>query len=944
MWIFRKSVKFRFFFIILIIIFLIALIHILTAFETIKSLSHFFSENYKNVVVNDKKNELKTAIQIAQNTIQIFYEKSLKVMVKETAKKKVKYLSDLMIHIIKTYYQEEKEKIPESQLKQRILTLIKQANYGGGEGYFFVLNDKGILLEHPYHPELIGKNILSLRDVKGKKFISEFLKVAKEKGGGWVEYYWPRPGKTLPHFKISYVVFFKPFKWIIGTGVYPSEYIEEFKSFAQKQALETLKHMRYGEGGSGYFWVMDETGKILMHPIFPQLIGKRTKISTAIIEQMGNRPSAFVTYKWVKPGEKISSIKISYVVRFAPWGWIIGTGMYMKDLEHKEALLNNHLESVIKTWFVKVTFITILIAIITLIVLKKFSENVIFKRLNKLNNHLSQMAEGKLTFLKEPIPEDEIGQIERNINQSILFVKTIHTNLIQIINAVREGLPYDVEIENVKGEFKIILELLHNFYSEIFKALGVIKDFSYSLEQGDLKEIIVSEEIPPIFNRILQRLDTARKNLLNILKEITNILIKIEEGNFDVKIEQEGQGVYKEILKGLEKIVENFKNVLKEIKIVSQEVLKGNLQVQIDENKFKGNYKEVIHYLNEIIFQLKEELKKRENLYRRERELLELRRLVEEDSTLEEIYQRIAQLIEKRFGIKKYAFYEMDQEPARILLPFKNKQRYCKPEIFENPSLCRANRLGKEVKGFIHDWGTECEYFSLQDKNYICIPFIFGEKTKYVLQIIVDPNDNLEEIFCRVKELCKYLNTILPIVEVKKLLKILEERSVKDSLTGLYNRHFLNEYLIKASELALRHGHTLGILMIDIDFFKKVNDEFGHDVGDIVLQQITEILKSRFRKADVVVRYGGEEFLVLLHDVEENKLIEIAEQIRIAVENTPFQTPQGPIKKTISIGVAVYPIDSKDIWQVIKFADIALYHAKKTGRNKVIRFTKDLIQ
>ncbi len=939
----KNSIKNRFIFVVIIVVLITAFISIFNAFQTIKGLTALFLKTFEKNLLEEKKAELKTAIQIGENTIQTFYHTSLKVIVEREIKRKLKYFSDLILNIIKTYYSQNKNRIPENQLKAEVLNLIKKANYGK-IGYFFVLDDKGTLLEHPYHPELIGKNVINLKDVEGKKFIAEFLKVAKEKGSGYVKYFWPKPGEKTPQPKFSYVVYFKPFKWIIGTGLYPSEYIEEFKSFAQKQALELLKHMRYGKGKTGYFWVMDETGKLLMHPISPELVGKPNKVSTMILKKIKNRSSVFVIYKWPKPGESTPKLKMSYAIRFKLWNWIIGTGMYIEDIEKEKVALQYYLKNQVRTWMFRSIFTSIFIAIFTLIVLNYFFKNAIFKRLKILEKHLFNIAEGNLEIIPGPLEEDEISRIEKSVNQTIAFLKKIHSDLINILKSLREGNKLPFEAKGAKGEYKTILETLYNFYDELLKAIKILEEFAYSLEQGNLKEIIISDELPPVFIKILQRLEVARKNLLNILREIQTILIKIEEGNFDVEVKQKAEGVYKEILEGIEKILENFKNVLKEIKNISQEVLKGNLHIQIDENKFKGDYKQVIYYLNEIIFQLKEELKKREKLFEKERELLELRKLVEEDSTLEEIYNRIAHLIEKRFEIKQYAFYEVDQAPVRIILPFGSKEKYCKPEFFENPSLCRAARSGKEVKGFMHSWGTECEYFALKEKNYICVPFVFEEKTRYVLQVIINPEENLEKTFYQIKELCVYLDTILPILEVKKLLKNLEERSVKDGLTGLYNRHFLNEYIIKASELALRHGHSIGILMIDIDFFKKVNDQFGHDVGDIVLKQIAEILKSRFRKADVIVRYGGEEFLVLLHNVDENKLIEIAEQIRIAVENTPFQTPQGPIKKTISIGVAVYPIDSKDIWQVIKFADIALYHAKKTGRNKVIRFTKDLIQ
>jgi len=130
--------------------------------------------------------------------------------------------------------------------------------------------------------------------------------------------------------------------------------------------------------------------------------------------------------------------------------------------------------------------------------------------------------------------------------------------------------------------------------------------------------------------------------------------------------------------------------------------------------------------------------------------------------------------------------------------------------------------------------------------------------------------------------------------------------------------------------------------MVDVDFFKQVNDQYGHDVGDTVLKRVADILNKSVREADIVVRYGGEEFIVLLVDVEKGKSVEIAEKIRKKVENMVIHTDGVTLKKTVSIGVSEFPHDSDRFWQCIKFADIALYRAKETGRNKVVRFEKSM--
>ncbi|MCS7278095.1 MAG: GGDEF domain-containing protein, partial [Aquificaceae bacterium] len=112
----------------------------------------------------------------------------------------------------------------------------------------------------------------------------------------------------------------------------------------------------------------------------------------------------------------------------------------------------------------------------------------------------------------------------------------------------------------------------------------------------------------------------------------------------------------------------------------------------------------------------------------------------------------------------------------------------------------------------------------------------------------------------------------------------------------------------------------------------------GHDVGDRVLKEVSKVVVDSVRESDIVVRYGGEEFMVLLIDVQNGKSEEVAEKIRQAVEKHDIEISGRSLKKTVSIGVVEFPSDCDKIWQCIKFADVALYRAKEAGRNRVVRF------
>ena len=172
----------------------------------------------------------------------------------------------------------------------------------------------------------------------------------------------------------------------------------------------------------------------------------------------------------------------------------------------------------------------------------------------------------------------------------------------------------------------------------------------------------------------------------------------------------------------------------------------------------------------------------------------------------------------------------------------------------------------------------------------------------------------------------------------------MKQNSVTDQLTGLYNRRYLEEILDKIAASAIREKSLLGILMIDVDFFKKVNDTLGHDAGDEVLKELSKVLLSSVRDSDFVVRFGGEEFIIVLQNVKDKAgIVKVAEKIRETFAQTKISISGKTLTKTISIGVSVFPEDTTKIWECIKFADLALYDAKHNGRNKVVEFNEKML-
>lgn len=159
-----------------------------------------------------------------------------------------------------------------------------------------------------------------------------------------------------------------------------------------------------------------------------------------------------------------------------------------------------------------------------------------------------------------------------------------------------------------------------------------------------------------------------------------------------------------------------------------------------------------------------------------------------------------------------------------------------------------------------------------------------------------------------------------------------------DGLTGVFNHRYFQEKLSGELERAVRYNEKLVFMLLDIDFFKKVNDTYGHPVGDLVLKNVSKFLKSMARKVDIVARYGGEEFAVIMVQTNKDGGEKFAERIRKTIEGNEVLFPGGKLKVTVSIGLACFPDDAKDKPSLIERADKALYKAKKTGRNKVVSY------
>jgi diguanylate cyclase (GGDEF)-like protein len=327
-------------------------------------------------------------------------------------------------------------------------------------------------------------------------------------------------------------------------------------------------------------------------------------------------------------------------------------------------------------------------------------------------------------------------------------------------------------------------------------------------------------------------------------------------------------------------------------------------------------------------------------------EASQFKQAIEEDLSKQDIYQRLGDLLRNKYAIKRFSIYEVIAGKNRMVPIVVDCEAgtacsYCDPQIIIDPSACRAKRTGHEVNAV--DYPGLCTMFHPEYPGdiHVCLPIIQSGSAGCIVQVVAAA-DNAVVLRQALPYIGVYLREAGPVLEAKRLMEHLRESALRDAMTGLYNRRFLEEYVNTLVAGSQRRKAPFAVLMLDLDFFKQVNDTYGHEAGDKVIKTLSDILQRNVRSSDMAVRYGGEEFLLVLMDSGADSALKVAEKIRSEVEATKVPLQGVMLQKTISIGVAEYPADSDTFWQVVKFADVALYQAKSTGRNRVVRFAPEM--
>jgi diguanylate cyclase (GGDEF)-like protein len=308
----------------------------------------------------------------------------------------------------------------------------------------------------------------------------------------------------------------------------------------------------------------------------------------------------------------------------------------------------------------------------------------------------------------------------------------------------------------------------------------------------------------------------------------------------------------------------------------------------------------------------------------------------------EEVYRILCHTLQQSIPLQQILILRLNASEDRLETVWTAPKREDLPidgyPVWNEPHQCPVIRSGREykVQDTSRDLVCASSVSNTQSGSYWCVPLVIGGRTIGVVHLLSQELNRWTEDTCHWIE--ALVNVAAPMIGHLQHLERAKRRALIDELTGTYNRRFLEEALAKlVVPDDRRRGQVLSLMVIDLDHFKKVNDTYGHQVGDLVLKTVAQTLHKTLKDSDVLARYGGEEFVIVLPRTDTVGAVAVAERLRIAVAGLALRklAPVAPERVTISVGVASCPVHATTVVELIHAADEALYKSKSQGRNRV---------
>lgn len=478
----------------------------------------------------------------------------------------------------------------------------------------------------------------------------------------------------------------------------------------------------------------------------------------------------------------------------------------------------------------------------------------------------------------------------------------------------------------------------------------------------------VSGKAPNIPIIVLTGYDDQKLGIESISKGAQDYLIK-QEINSDILSRSIRHAIErKRIEQELKNVNQELRNTVEELKEANRKILENQKSV-IEEERLKALLEmsgTTAHELNQPLTSLLGHI-----------ELIKLRKdnpgkLAHHIDIIESSGKRIADIakkisdlgldekktsssdsfiidIQREINLLSIEDSDRDFEKIRDLLQDSDKIKLSRALSIEKAmDMLKQGAFDLIILDYLLPDGNGLDFFKMMKKREVEIPVVVN--TAYGDEIIASQfikegaYDYISKKNLNKKSLFRSINNALEKFRLKKEIKKAWEKmakmATKDELTGLYNRRYFQEIFEREADRACRYGNQLVLGMMDLDNFKRINDTYGHLAGDMALAEIGNILNRHSRLSDLVCRYGGEEFAVLLPSTDIEKANLVFERLRKVVSQHPFEYKSSSFKVTISIGVAMYDRQAdQSLVNLFEQADQALYQAKNSGGNQVVTYS-----